>query len=140
MTRCLAFWVLNAAAMEGIKVTAEGDNLKLSAPPGVLTPEIVAFIASHKSALLALLTRKPVPSHVPGIVWDPRGGVRLADEHLVHMTKIDSAGPEGSRVVMLEQECRPQAAQEEAEEIAFFTRFANDLAAEFGEPVGGQTR
>lgn len=77
MTRCRAFWVLNAAAMEGIRVIAEGGSLRLSAPPGVLTPDIVAFIKSHKPALLALLTRRPVRSHVPGIVWDPRGGVRL---------------------------------------------------------------
>lgn len=76
-TRCLAFRILNAAATEGIRVSAEDGGLRVSGPRDVLTPDVVRLIKSHKHALLALLTRRPVRSHVPGIVWDPRGGVRL---------------------------------------------------------------
>jgi hypothetical protein len=129
MTRSLAQNILRAAAAEGIRIRVDAGDLRLTAPPGLLTPEVVAFITSHKSALLALLTRKSVPSHVPGIVWDPRGGVRVADPVLYPMSEIDPADPEGSREVMLEQACQRQAEIDEAEEVAFFTEMGRQQGA-----------
>ncbi len=49
-----------AALLEGLKargatVAANGDRLKLAAPPGVLQPQVLAAIRDHKPELLALL-------------------------------------------------------------------------------------
>ncbi|MGO9601661.1 MAG: hypothetical protein ACLP7Q_27110 [Isosphaeraceae bacterium] len=39
----------------GIRLSARGDRLHFAAPKGAMTPEIRDALASHKSALLALL-------------------------------------------------------------------------------------
>ena len=41
----------------GIELTAEGDRLRYRAPRGVLSPELIADLRSHKRELLAELTQ-----------------------------------------------------------------------------------
>jgi hypothetical protein len=43
----------------GVQVTARGDKLRVSAPKGVLTPELRTRIAEQKAALLVLLSTRP---------------------------------------------------------------------------------
>ena len=40
----------------GVQLTANGDKLHVSAPPGVLTPELRAELLANKPALLEVLT------------------------------------------------------------------------------------
>ncbi len=57
----------------GITLSARGDRLHFEAPKGSMTPEIKAALATHKPALLALLSgvEQPAP-------WPPRPA-ELAD-------------------------------------------------------------
>lgn len=60
-----------AALLDGLKargatVAANGDRLKMSAPPGVLSPRVLDFAAQHKTELLELLQSDPLtPGDVP---------------------------------------------------------------------------
>jgi TubC N-terminal docking domain len=42
-----------------ISLSAQGDKLAWDAPPGAMTPELLAEIREHKAALLELLTSEP---------------------------------------------------------------------------------
>ena len=42
---------------KGVKVLAEGGQLRLDAPGGVLTPAVIDFCCQHKGAILEHLTR-----------------------------------------------------------------------------------
>ena len=46
--RCL----LHALAFNGVRLRADGDRLLFDAPPGVLTPEVLALIRLEKPAIL----------------------------------------------------------------------------------------
>jgi amino acid adenylation domain-containing protein len=50
-----------------VRVWLDGDRLRVSAPPGVLTPELQADIAAEKPALIEVLTAKADPSETAGI-------------------------------------------------------------------------
>jgi hypothetical protein len=43
----------------GIVLSVRGDRLRWAAPPGAMTPEVVAALATHKPALLRLLAGEP---------------------------------------------------------------------------------
>lgn len=102
MTRSLAHNILGAAIDAGIGVEVDGDcNLRLSGPEDVLTPDVIAFIAAHKQAIVALLLRYAMPSHVPGVLWHPRGGVVL--EERIWLERFDPRDPEGSRALLDDQ-------------------------------------
>ncbi len=45
----------------------------------MLTPEVLGVITTFKAPILAAVGGRPVPSAEPGVVWDPRGGVRCAE-------------------------------------------------------------
>ncbi len=62
----------------GVELVVRDGKLRARAAEAVLTPGVRGLIADHRAQLLAALTGRPVPSSVPGIVWDPRGGVRTA--------------------------------------------------------------
>jgi hypothetical protein len=47
--------VLTTAQRAGIRLFAEGDQLRYRAPKGVLTPELRHALVAHKAALLAVL-------------------------------------------------------------------------------------
>ena len=53
MTAATLIGRLHAA---GVQLTANGDKLHISAPAGVLTPELRAELVEHKAALMAALT------------------------------------------------------------------------------------
>lgn len=52
-----AVCLLDGLHQRGATVTANGDRLKLAAPPDVLTPNVLAAIKENKSALLQMLPR-----------------------------------------------------------------------------------
>jgi hypothetical protein len=60
-----------------LKASVNLGELEYDAPKGVMTPAVLEQIKAHKPALVAIVSGLPVPSATPGIVWDPRGGVRL---------------------------------------------------------------
>src|SRR4051794_9981733 len=60
----------------GIELVVRDGRLRARAQESLLTPKMRQVIADHGGPLLAVITGKPVPSNVPGIVWDPGGGVR----------------------------------------------------------------
>lgn len=45
----------------GLRVTADGDNLRIAGPTGALTPQLRDVVRTHKHELLALLT-VPAPA------------------------------------------------------------------------------
>ncbi len=47
--------LLQGLKARGATAAANGDRLKLSAPPGVLSPRVLDFAAKHKAELLQLL-------------------------------------------------------------------------------------
>lgn len=47
--------ILSQIASQGIRLSAEGEQLKISAPKGTLTPEIRELISQNKAELLQLL-------------------------------------------------------------------------------------
>jgi acid stress-induced BolA-like protein IbaG/YrbA len=58
--------LLQGLKARGATVAANGDRLKLAAPPGVLSPRVLDFAAQHKTELLALLQSDPLtPDAVP---------------------------------------------------------------------------
>ena len=61
----------------GVTLEARGDRLAYRGPAAVLTPRVKDELLRHKPRLLAILSGRPVPSRTPGVVWDPRGGVRV---------------------------------------------------------------
>lgn len=56
--------LLNSLRADGVRVAANGDNLELNAPRGVLTSERLDQVRALKPELLALLAQ-PGPSAVP---------------------------------------------------------------------------
>lgn len=49
----------------GVRLWADGDKLRIEAPKGVMTPELLSALAKHKAELMALLqTPLPEPSEV----------------------------------------------------------------------------
>jgi hypothetical protein len=73
-----------AALLEGLKsrgatVAANGDRLKLAAPPGVLKPRVLELVAQHKAGLLELLQSDPLtPGNVPPADGLQRRGAFIA--------------------------------------------------------------
>jgi hypothetical protein len=63
----------------GVTLTARADGLAYDAPAGAMTPQLLATLAACKGELMARLSGAPYTSIVPGIVHDPRGGVRVAN-------------------------------------------------------------
>ena len=63
--------VLEELTQQGITVRAKGEKLALSAPKGVITPEVVCKVAKHKAEVMAMLTsgrtllRPPSPAIPP---------------------------------------------------------------------------
>jgi len=64
--------LLDGLKARGATVAANGDRLKLTAPPGVLQPQVLAAIRDHKPELLALLQSGAAAStpsaHPPALV------------------------------------------------------------------------
>ncbi len=59
---------------QSVRLAAEGDRLRVDAPPDVLTPEVLETLARHKATLLTLLRPARVPPYafpwpdtVPGL-------------------------------------------------------------------------
>ncbi len=52
--------LLQGLKARGATVAANGDRLKLAAPPGVLSARVLDFAAKHKSELLELLQSDPL--------------------------------------------------------------------------------
>ncbi len=52
-----AFTLIADLRRRGVELTAEGDRLRYRAPRGVLSPELLADLRSHKLELLAELTQ-----------------------------------------------------------------------------------
>ncbi|NEQ09558.1 MAG: hypothetical protein F6K37_27510, partial [Moorea sp. SIO4E2] len=50
--------VLYQISSQGIKIWAEGDQLKINAPKGALTAEIRDIISQNKTELLRLIQQK----------------------------------------------------------------------------------
>ena len=65
--------LLNLLWDKGIAVVATGGRLRIEAPKGALTPDLLAEIAKYKGEVLALLGE---PQSVPGWVGQ---SVRLED-------------------------------------------------------------
>jgi hypothetical protein len=57
----------------GVKVSARGDRLIVNAPPGVMSPELRAALASHKPALMARLSgvESDIGEPPPAVLNDP---------------------------------------------------------------------
>ncbi|MDH3604574.1 MAG: condensation domain-containing protein, partial [Candidatus Tectomicrobia bacterium] len=60
---------------KGVKFWLEGDRLRFRAPEGVLTPELRAEMAEHRSGILALLNQTVHPVELQPIQPAPRDGV-----------------------------------------------------------------
>lgn len=63
--------LLESLEAAGIRLTAHGDKLRYSCPPGALTDDLRALIKEHKPALLRLLNPEPPPAPEPSPVSLP---------------------------------------------------------------------
>jgi len=52
-----AAWLLADLGQLGVHLEREGDGLRYDAPPGTLTPDLLAALREHKAGLLAELRR-----------------------------------------------------------------------------------
>jgi hypothetical protein len=66
-------------AARGIRLGAEGGKIRVTAPPGRMTPDLRDLLKGNKGPLLAALTGRPVPTATEGVCWHPTGGVALCD-------------------------------------------------------------
>lgn len=82
-------------AGRGIRLSANGDKLRVEGPADLLTGDVYAVLVKRKPELMAVLTGKPAPSSIPGIVWDSRGGVRVADPPDLRTACMDAARRRG---------------------------------------------
>ena len=61
--------ILRSLEANQIRIWSEGDNLRFSAPTGVMTPEMREQIAARKVELIAFLQRAldatPARQHIP---------------------------------------------------------------------------
>ncbi|ACK67008.1 amino acid adenylation domain protein [Rippkaea orientalis PCC 8801] len=55
----------------GVKLSSEGDQLKIQAAKGVLTPEYRDLLIQHKNEILALLQQNSHQTSLPPIIPDP---------------------------------------------------------------------
>jgi hypothetical protein len=70
--------LLDGLTARGVTVAANGDRLKLSAPPGVLTPPTLAELKRRKPELLELLrnyeySAPPIFAELPGVTLGTPG-------------------------------------------------------------------
>jgi hypothetical protein len=68
--------VLNHLRSLGVRVSVEGDRLRIDAPAGVLTPEVKAVIAENRAELIRLLQGNMSP-----VVLGPNGEDPLDYRH-----------------------------------------------------------
>lgn len=76
--------LINDLTGRGVRLRAEGDKLKIDAPRGILTAEILEALSTHKPEILEVLTRprlgapvRPVPvrgGELTRCAWDNCGG------------------------------------------------------------------
>lgn len=59
---------INGLKVSGIQLSADNGNIRIRAPKGVLSEEILAFVRDNKAALLACLQRNPPDTVVSGVV------------------------------------------------------------------------
>jgi hypothetical protein len=76
----------------GIELVLRNGTLRARGPEAVLTPEIQQVIRSYRGPILAAVTGRSTPSCEPGIVWDPRGGVRVERVPDLRGMALTSAG------------------------------------------------
>jgi hypothetical protein len=74
---------------KGVELTVEGSNLRYRGPAGVMTPELMELLRLWKPGIVAMLQDCDVPSHIPGIVWSKRGGVKVADPPPVRPEEVE---------------------------------------------------
>jgi hypothetical protein len=75
--------VLTTAQRAGIRLFAEGDQLRYRAPKGVLTPELRHALMAHKAALLAVLQEAE----------EERRDIMAADEVPAAITRVGLEEP-----------------------------------------------
>jgi hypothetical protein len=87
--------LLQGLKARGATVAANGDRLKLAAPPGVLSARVLDFAAQHKTELLALLQSDPL---TPGAVPPADGLARRDDVEVVDLLDQATKEKEGAQV------------------------------------------
>ncbi len=68
-----ALALLDNLRARGVGMAPDGDRLSLDAPPGVLTPKVLAALAAKKAELLVLLQSESAGPEQPpreGATWD----------------------------------------------------------------------
>ena len=118
--------LLSDLRRRGVELTAEGDRLRYRAPRGVLSPELLADLRSHKRELLAELTQcedsAEAAARKPGVpaaflVGSPRyGEVWVAtDAGVAAAIRVEEQHRDQPRpVVMLDDMARLQGKSPEA--------------------------
>lgn len=88
---------IDSLSSRGVRLTANGDRLRVKGPRDLITDELTTAVAGRKGELMAILCGHDFPSSIEGISWTPRGGVvldkdRRPDLRSMCATVISSAG------------------------------------------------
>lgn len=92
--------ILNDLIGHGVQLQAEGGNLVVDAPPGVLTPEVCQALRAHKAELLEVL--KAGPSPVMAAVKQACEGICDAQEFYAFLSPEDIEDIEAGRITIQE--------------------------------------